>query len=153
MMRQRLLPLALTAFVTALAVLYFYESERAIRNDKWLALALVSAWSLIFVQMLIATDRWRLLELALLVSVVGLIAFFGSFLGPLWGWWEGNRFISALFRGCFLVSAPMLILHSLRLLIRDRPHWLRGGNVFLYCLVLVIVFLMFLMLFLIGRSL
>lgn len=125
MMRDRVLPLLLTAIVTGFAVLYFYETKRTIRDDKWLALALVAAWVLIFIQMVIATDRWRLLELALLVSVVGLAAFFASFLGPLWGWYESTRFIAALYRGCFLVSAPMLILHSVRLLLRDRPRWLR----------------------------
>lgn len=124
-MTRRLLPLGLTALVIGLATLYFWETGQTIRDDKWLALALVTAWLLILVQMIVATDRFRLLELALIVTVVGLIAFFGSFLGPLWGWYESTRFISALYRGCFLVSAPMLIIHSVRLLIRDRPQWLR----------------------------
>lgn len=125
MTRQRLLPLGITACVTAVAVFYFWETGQTIRDDKWLALALVTAWLLILVQMIVATDRFRLLELALVVTMVGLIAFFGSFLGPLWGWYESTRLINALYRGCFLVSAPMLIIHSVRLLIRDRPYWLR----------------------------
>lgn len=128
MTRQRLFPLFVTACVVALAVLYFYHTGRVIRDDKWLALTLVTAWLLILVQMIVATDRFRLLELALIVTVVGLIAFFGSFLGPLWGWYESTDFISALYRGCFLVSAPMLIIHSIRLLVRDRPNWLRGRD-------------------------
>lgn len=128
MSRHRFVPLLLTAFVTALAVLYFYHSGRVIRDDKWLALALVTAWLLILVQMIVATDRFRLLELALIVTVVGLIAFFGSFLGPLWGWYRSTDFISALYRGCFLVSAPMLIIHSVRLLVRNRPDWLKKDD-------------------------
>jgi hypothetical protein len=125
MMRRRFVPLLLTALLTAAAIAYFYESGRKIRDDRWLSLILVVAWCFISLQMLLfPPPKWRLLNLALLVTVIGLAAFFGSFVGPLWGWYETPAIIHATYRGCFLVSAPMLIAHSVRLIYRNRPAWL-----------------------------
>jgi hypothetical protein len=128
MIRRRILPIALTIVVTALASLYFYETESTIREDRWLSLILVLCWSLFSLQLVLVTERWDTLRLAFLVTVIGLVFFFGSFVGPLWDWWDTPDWVAAIYRGCFLVSAPLLIGHSIIYLYANRPHWLRRGH-------------------------
>lgn len=129
-MTNRLLPLLLTALVVGSALVYYRHTSDTIGEDRWLAVVIAAGWFGAVLRMLVDTRRWRLRNLALLVTFIGLFLFFWDLAVALWGWEALDAgWYDEGYRACFTVSAPVFLGYSLWWLVaRPLGRWDRSGG-------------------------